>query len=79
MWIEFEIMLKEKSINWNELGFENKFEFTRRLIGVHEIYFLQELLEDIQILVLHDQSSFYIRGNYEMIRDEIMKLSQENE
>lgn len=79
MWMEFEIMLKEKAINWNELGFDNKFDFARRLIGVHEIYFLQELLDDIQILVLHDQSTFYIRGDYESIRDEIMKLSKENE
>jgi len=76
MWLEIEIMLRGNTIDWKELGFDIKHEFARRMVRLDEIYYVQELLPDIQIMVFNDQSSVYIRGGYAQIRDEILHLQE---
>ncbi len=77
MWIELEIMNKDTSINWKELGFDMKYEFSRRLIRLHEIYQLQELLPEIQVIIFQDQTGAYVRGAYEDLRDTILHLQND--
>lgn len=77
MWLEIEVLLKDRTINWQELGFDIKYDFARRMIRLDEIYYLQELLPDIQILTLQDNSAIYIRGNYESLRDKILHLQND--
>lgn len=77
MWLEIEVLLKDRTINWQELGFDIQHDFARRMIRLDEIYYLQELLPDIQILTFQDQSSIYIRGDYESLRDKILHLQND--
>lgn len=79
MWLEIDVLLKDKLINWQELGFDIKHEFARRMIRLEDILTLQELIGDIQILTFNDQSSVYIRGEYEHIRDLILHLQQQSD
>ena len=79
MWLEIEVMLRGNSINWQELGFDIKHEFSRRMVRLDEIYYVQELLPDIQIMFFIDQTSVYIRGGYSQIRDEILHLQERND
>jgi hypothetical protein len=58
MWLEIEVLLKDRTINWQELGFDIQHDFARRMIRLDEIYYLQELLPDIQILTFHFKFSF---------------------
>lgn len=74
MWLEIEVLLRGNTINWQELGFDVRHEFARRMVRLDEIYNLQELLPDIQIMTFNDQTSVYIKGEYEQIRDEILHL-----
>jgi hypothetical protein len=77
MWLEIEVLLKDRTINWQELGFDIQHDFARRMIRLDEIYYLQELLPDIQILTFQDQTSIYIRGDYESLRDKILHLQND--
>lgn len=77
MWVEIEVLLKDRTINWHEIGFDNQYDFARRLVRLDEIYHLQELLSDIQILTFNDQTSVYIRGDYEVLRDMIIHLQND--
>lgn len=77
MWLEIEVLLKDRTINWQELGFDIQHDFARRMIRLDEIYYLQELLPDIQILTFQDQTSIYIRGEYESLRDKILHLQND--
>ena len=77
MWLEIEVLLKDRTINWQELGFDIQHDFARRMIRLDEIYYLQELLPDIQILTFQDQTSIYIRGEYESLRDKILHLQSD--
>lgn len=79
MWLEIEVLLKDTGVDWKELGFDIKYEFARRMIKLEEIYYLQELVHDIQILVFHDNSSVYIKGSYEDLRDNILHLQAEED
>jgi hypothetical protein len=76
MWIELQVILKDQIVNWKELGFNNHFETARRTIKFNEIYYLQELLADIQIITFQDLTSIYVIGSYETIRDTILHLSE---
>ncbi len=79
MWIEIEVLLKDKIVNWQDLGFEIKHDFARRMVKLEEVYYLQELLHDIQVMYFHDATSVYVRGDYEELRDKILHLTEENE
>lgn len=79
MWLEIEVLLKDTGVNWKELGFDIKHEFARRMIKLEDIYYLQELVHDIQILFFHDGNSVYIRGQYHDIRDSILHLQAESD
>lgn len=79
MWIEIEVLLRDKMINWKELGFDIKHEFTRRMVRADEIYYLQELVHDIQILTFNDTTSVYIKGSYETLRNQILHLTAEQD
>lgn len=79
MWIELEVLLKEKLVNWQELGFDIPNDFARRMLKAEEIYFLQEVTHDIQILALNDGTSIYVKGSYEMLRDNILHLTSEED
>jgi hypothetical protein len=79
MWIELDVMMKDQTINLSELGFHNLYHYNRRLVKVDEIYFLQELLPDIQIIQFNDQTSVYVKGEYVDLRNAIMKISTDND
>jgi hypothetical protein len=79
MWIEIDVLLKEQSINWQELGLDVKHEYAKRMVRIDAINFLQELTHDIQILSFIDGSSVYIFGEYENLKNDILHLSNEND
>lgn len=79
MWIEIDVMLQGTSLDWKELGLDIKHEFVRRMVRVHDIAYVQELVHDIQIISFYDKTSCLIRGSYQEIRDEILHLDQEDD
>lgn len=79
MWIEIEVMLSGNTIDWKSLGLDVQHEWSRRMVRVHDIAYMQELLHDIQILYFYDNTSCLIRGTYQDIRSEILHLDQESE
>jgi hypothetical protein len=79
MWLEIEIMLRDRIVNWQELGIDNNYEYARRMVRLDDIHYLQELTSDIQGLHFMDGTSVYIRGNYDELRDKILHLHNEND
>ena len=77
MWLEIEIMLRDRIVNWQELGIDSNYDYARRMIRAEDIYYLQELNADIQALQFHDGTSVYIRGNYEELRDKLLHIQNE--
>ena len=72
-------MLSGSTMDWADLGLEVKHEFVRRMVRVHDIAYVQELVHDIQIIFFYDKTSCLIRGSYQEIRDEILHLDQEDD
>ena len=79
MWIEIDVMLSGSTMDWADLGLEVKHEFVRRMVRVHDIAYVQELVHDIQIIFFYDKTTCLIRGSYQEIRDEILHLDQEDD
>jgi hypothetical protein len=79
MWLEIDVMLSGSSLDWEELGLEVKHEFVRRMVRLQDIAYVQELVNDIQIIIFYDKSSCFVRGSYQEIRDEILHLDQEED
>lgn len=79
MWLEIEIMLKDRIVNWHDLGIDNNYDYARRMVRLDDIHYLQELTSDIQALQFMDGTSVYIRGNYEELRDKILHIQNEND
>lgn len=66
-------------MDWADLGLEVKHEFVRRMVRVHDIAYVQELVHDIQIIFFYDKTSCLIRGSYQEIRDEILHLDHDDD
>jgi hypothetical protein len=49
------------------------------MVRIEDIAYVQELVNDIQVMYFYDKSSCLIRGSYQEIRDELLHLDQENE
>jgi hypothetical protein len=79
MWIEIEVMLNGSTMDWEALGLEVKHEFSKRMVRVKDISYVQELVHDIQVIYFYDQTSCLIRGTYAEIRDELIHLDQEDD
>jgi hypothetical protein len=79
MWIEIEVMLSGSTMDWQELGLEVKHEFSKRMVRVKDVAYVQELVHDIQVIFFYDQTSCLIRGTYADIRDELIHLDQEDD
>jgi hypothetical protein len=78
MWIEIEVMLNGSTMDWEALGLEVKHEFSKRMVRVKDVAYVQELVHDIQVIFFYDQTSCLIRGTYAEIRDELIHLDQED-
>jgi hypothetical protein len=79
MWIEIDVMLSGSTMDWQELGLEVKHEFTKRMVRVKDVAYVQELVHDIQVIFFYDQTSCLIRGTYPEIRDELIHLTQDED
>ena len=79
MWIEIEVMLNGSTMDWEALGLEVKHEFSKRIVRVKDVAYVQELVHDIQVIFFYDQTSCLIRGTYAEIRDELIHLDQEDD
>ena len=79
MWIEIEVMLNGSTMDWDALGLEVKHEFVRRMVRVKDVAYVQELINDIQLIFFYDNSSCLIRGTYADIRDELIHLTQDED
>lgn len=79
MWLEIDVMLQGSKVDWEALGLEVRHEFSRRMVRIHDIAYVQELINDIQIIYFYDSTSCLIRGDYKSIRDEILHMDQESE
>jgi hypothetical protein len=79
MWIEIDVMLSGSTMDWAELGLEVKHEFVRRMVRVDDIAYVQELVNDIQVIYFYDKTSCLLRGRYIDIRDELLHLDQEGQ
>jgi hypothetical protein len=79
MWIEIEVMLNGSTMDWEALGLEVKHEFSKRMVRVKDVAYVQELVHDIQVIYFYDQTSCLIRGTYAEIRDELIHLDQEDD
>jgi hypothetical protein len=79
MWIEIEVMLNGSTMDWEALGLEVKHEFSKRMVRVKDVAYVQELVHDIQVIFFYDQTSCLIRGTYADIRDELIHLDQEDD
>ena len=79
MWIEIDVMLAGSTMDWQELGLEVKHEFVRRMVRIEDIAYVQELVNDIQVMYFYDKNSCLIRVSYLEIRDEILHLDQEGQ
>lgn len=79
MWIEIDVMLNGSTMDWEALGLEVKHEFSKRMVRVKDIAYVQELVHDVQVIFFYDQTSCLIRGSYTEIRDELIHLSQDED
>jgi hypothetical protein len=79
MWIEIDVMLNGSTMDWEALGLEVKHEFSKRIVRVKDIAYVQELVHDIQVIFFYDQTSCLIRGTYAEICDELIHLDQEDD
>jgi hypothetical protein len=79
MWIEIEVMLNGSTMDWDALGLEVKHEFVRRMVRVKDVAYVQELINDIQLIFFYDNTSCLIRGTYAEIRDELIHLTQDED
>ena len=79
MWIEIDVMLAGSTMDWKELGLDVKHEFSKRMVRVKDVAYVQELVHDIQVIFFYDNTSCLIRGTYVEIRDELIHLSQDEE
>lgn len=79
MWIEIEVMLSGSTMDWQALGLEVKHEFSKRIVRVKDVAYVQELVHDIQVIFFYDNTSCLISGTYAEIRDELIHLSQDEE
>lgn len=79
MWIEIEVMLNGSTMDWDALGLEVKHEFVRRMVRVKDVAYVQELINDIQLIFFYDNTSCLIRGTYAEIRDELIHLAQDED
>lgn len=79
MWIEIDVMLAGSTMDWKALGLEVKHEFSKRMVRVKDVAYVQELVHDIQVIFFYDNTSCLIRGTYVEIRDELIHLSQDEE
>jgi hypothetical protein len=79
MWIEIEVMLNGSTMDWEALGLDVKHEFSKRMVRVKDVAYVQELVHDIQVIFFYDQTSCLIRGTYAEIRDELIHLDQEDD
>lgn len=79
MWIEMDVMLAGNTFDWKELGLEIKHEFTRRMVRIKDIAYVQELVNDIQMVYFYNNTTALIRGSYTEIRDELIHLSQDED
>jgi hypothetical protein len=77
MWLEIEIMLRDRIVNWHELGIDNNYDYARRMVRIDDVHYLQELTTDIQALQFMDGTSVYIRGTYEDLRDKILHIQND--
>lgn len=72
-------MLRDRIVNWQELGIDNNYDYARRMVRIEEVHYLQELTTDIQGLHFVDGTSVYIRGTYEELRDKILHLANDSD
>lgn len=79
MWIEIEVMLNGSTMDWEALGLEVKHEFVRRMVRVKDVAYVQELINDIQLIFFYDNTSCLIRGTYAEIRDELIHLTEDED
>jgi hypothetical protein len=79
MWIEIEVMLSGNTIDWKSLGLDVQHEWSRRMVRVGDIQYVQELMHDIQIISFYDNTTCLIKGDYKEIRSEILHLDQETD
>jgi hypothetical protein len=79
MWIEIDVMLSGSTMDWKELGLEVKHEFSRRMVRIDDICYVQELVHDIQVIYFYDKTSCLIRGSYHEIRDQLIHLDSQQE
>lgn len=79
MWIEIEVMLNGSTMDWDALGLEVKHEFVRRMVRVKDVAYVQELINDIQLIFFYDNTSCLISGTYAEIRDELIHLTQDED
>lgn len=79
MWIEIEVMLNGSTMDWDALGLEVKHEFVRRMVRVKDVAYVQELINDIQLIFFYDNTSCLIRGTYAEIRDELIHLTEDED
>ena len=79
MWIEIEVMLNGSTMDWDALGLEVKHEFVRRMVRVKDVAYVQELINDIQLIFFYDNTSCLIRGTYAEIRDELIHLTEDDD
>ena len=79
MWIEIDVMLAGSTMDWKDLGLDVKHEFSKRMVRVKDVAYVQELVHDIQVIFFYDNTSCLIRGTYVEIRDELIHLSQDEE
>ena len=79
MWIEMDVRLAGNTFDWKELGLDVKHEFTRRMVRIKDIAYVQELVNDIQMVYFYNNTMALIRGSYTEIRDELIHLSQDED
>lgn len=79
MWIEIDVMLAGSTMDWQALGLEVKHEFSKRMVRVKDVAYVQELIHDIQVIFFYDNTSCLIRGTYVEIRDELIHLTQDED
>jgi hypothetical protein len=62
MWLEIEVLLKDRTINWQDLGFDIQYDFARRMIRLDEIYYLVRYANftysDILIMPTYERKYF---------------------
>lgn len=79
MWLEIDIILTEKSVDWVTLGIQKNYETGRRIVRIDNIEYLQEVAHDIQIIGFLNGSCYYINGDYKELRDKLIHIADEYE